>query len=403
MTKKVSVASVFSYMVVGGDENRLMHYLSSRDRDRFDQVVINCMTPGPASEERFGNMVDRLRRLDVEVIDLGVPAHHIANKPSSPIKARLADARAFAEVVRRLTRLFRQRRVELVDARVAMGTILSTLAGRAAGVRAIVSTNYDLIRLSGPVWGPIGQATYAMVDALICDSQRALDMQRDWMIRPPPGFVVENGINRPVVERTREDVSAELGVPDDALLVAQVARLRRFKGQDRLLWAARHVLAEVPRAFFVVCGFPQGDPSYAAELERIVADEGIGDRARILGYTGSIGDIWNRVDLHVHPTSLDSLPIAITEAMAFGIPSVTTNVGGITGMVINGESGVIVPEEDPEALVRAIVRLLQDGDRRRRMGEVALGRYQARHRPEVMARQLEDIFEQVLARPRLRR
>jgi glycosyltransferase involved in cell wall biosynthesis len=127
-------------------------------------------------------------------------------------------------------------------------------------------------------------------------------------------------------------------------------------------------------------------------LIRRAEEMGIADRVRIASYPGNIGDVWKAVDIHAHPTLLDSLPQAIIEAMSLGLPSVVTPVGGIATLVGDDVTGLIVPAGDSEALARALTQLLDDPEKASRFGSAALERYRNGYTTAIMTRSLEDLF-----------
>ena len=102
--------------------------------------------------------------------------------------------------------------------------------------------------------------------------------------------------------------------------------------------------------------------------------------------------MWSVVDIHAHPTQLDSLPQAIMEAMSLGIPSVVTPVGGIPAMVDHDRTGLIVPARDPAALADALLRLLREPETASRLGRAAQDRYRQRYTTAIMTKALESIF-----------
>jgi glycosyltransferase involved in cell wall biosynthesis len=187
-----------------------------------------------------------------------------------------------------------------------------------------------------------------------------------------------------------------LGLPQDprVRVIGQISRIIPSKGQGRLLTAARSVLAKEPETAFLICGYPQ-DPAYQAWLEREAVTLGIADRVRIIRYPGPIGDVWAAIDIHVHASLADSSPMAIAEGMALAKPAVVTRVGGIPELVEHGRTGLVVPAGDSEALAGALLRLLREPETARRLGTAAHERYRLRHRPESMARSLEEIFSRV--------
>jgi glycosyltransferase involved in cell wall biosynthesis len=409
MTRRLKVASISSFFHIGGDENRLLAYLGARDRARFDHVIISGNRPCAEMDELWGPIWPRFLALDVETVDLGIPYTFLRSKAASSLGRELEKSKTFAQLVHRTARVLRQRAIDIVDARGDSGTIVGMLAGRLAGVRAVVSTNYfpqiNHRASRSPAWF-LFRGAYALIDGVICDSQSCLDAMREWMLLPPQGYCIPNGIEPPRAERPIEELVAEFGIPPGARVIGQIGRIQPYKGQDLLLRAASIVLAQEPNAFFIVSGYPAFDQAgldYRDRLKRMVASEGIADRVRIISYPGNIGDIWSLVSIHAHPTLLDSSPIALLEGMSLGKPAVTTQIGGIPELVVNGETGIILQPGDPTTLANSILHLLQHPHEAERLGRNARQRYEKDHTPGIMARRIEQVFEQVNSRPRIRR
>ncbi|HET9002326.1 MAG TPA: glycosyltransferase family 4 protein [bacterium] len=354
------------------------------------------------------------RAVDVEIVDLGIPARHFHWKKASAINRTVDQFQTYIQLIHRTARALREREIDIVDGRMEMGTVVATLAGRLAGVKAVTSTKYTpwtggerWFRRGPPLpWSLFGQGIYALVDAVICDSVTCLDAIRQGMVLPPPGYCIPNGIEPPRAERSREELTTEFGIPLGAKIVAQIARLWPTKGQDLLLEAAPLILAQQPDAFFLVVGYTgqtQVALDYRDRLDQMVQTQGLGDRVRIVAYPGSIGDIWQLVDVHAHPTRLDSSPIALLESMSLGKPAVTSRVGGIPELLVDGETGIILPPGDARTLANAILSLLQNPCEAARLGRNARQHYEAGYTTEVMARRIEQVFEKVYATPRIRK
>jgi glycosyltransferase involved in cell wall biosynthesis len=408
MTRRLRVASISPFLHIGGDENRLLAYLGARDRERFDHLVISGSKAGSEMDALWGPIWHRFTALDVETVDLGIPYAFQHQDNRSAARREVDKVKKFTQFVYRAARVLKERKIDIVEGRCDTGTVVATLAGRLAGVRAVVSTNYFPNVNHRPsrsrAWS-LCRGVYPLVDAVICDSVTCLDEMRQWMLVPPPGYCIPNGIEPPRAQRPKEELLIELGIPPKAKIVSQIARIQPYKGQDLLLEAASTVLAQESNAFFLLSGYPAYDRAgldYLDRIKQMVAARGIGDRVRVISYPGSIGDIWSLVDIHVHPTSLDSSPIALLEGMSLGKPAVTTRVGGIHELVIDGETGIVLPRGDAGLLASAILRLLQDSNEAARLGRNALQRYVAGHTSQLMARRTEDVFERVYATPRIR-
>lgn len=163
---------------------------------------------------------------------------------------------------------------------------------------------------------------------------------------------------------TRERVRKELGIADDAVVSLTVANLRKEKDYPNLLEAARIALAANPSLVFLAVG--QGQ--LAEDIAALHDELGLGDRFKLLGYRSDVPDLLAAVDIFTLSSTSEGLPVSIMEAMNAGLPVVATAVGGVPEAVTDGESGVVVPPRNSQALAEALLRLAENPDLRRRMG-----------------------------------
>src|SRR5437879_278358 len=132
-----------------------------------------------------------------------------------------------------------------------------------------------------------------------------------------------------------------------------------------LAGALADVRAAVPEVRALLVGaFP--DAAYAARVDRRVAALGLRDAVTVSGFLPNPFPVVRGLDVLVHPARRDPFPLALLEAMALARPIVAAAVGGIPEMLVDGESGVLVPPDDAPALGRALVALLRDPARRAR-------------------------------------
>jgi glycosyltransferase involved in cell wall biosynthesis len=187
-------------------------------------------------------------------------------------------------------------------------------------------------------------------------------------------------------------------IPDRPLaIIGQVSSLLSYKGHLVLLDAAKQVIERHPECFFLMVGYERGEQGYRESLLRKAASLGIADHVRIAGYPGPIGDVWNIIDIHVHASHLDSLPNALLEAMSLGKPSVITSVGGVPEVVKHQVNGLLVPANDPERLAASLLLLMNNPSLRATIGHEAQSTYVKNFRPQVMTRQLEMAFDDMVA------
>ena len=181
--------------------------------------------------------------------------------------------------------------------------------------------------------------------------------------------------------------------PRDSLLVGGIGRFERQKGFDVLIRAA----AEIGDASLVLIG----DGSEQPALEDLAESIGVADRVVWRGWTDEARSYLGAFDVFAFPSRFEGFPLALLEALLARSAVVATDVGGVSEIVRDDETGLLVPAEDPKALASAIRRLLADADLRRRLGErgrqLVLERFTADH----MARAFERLYAELLAGKRL--
>jgi glycosyltransferase involved in cell wall biosynthesis len=185
----------------------------------------------------------------------------------------------------------------------------------------------------------------------------------------------------------------ELGLAADTPLVGTVAILRRKKGHAELLEAIPAVLERFPEAHFVFAG----DGPQRENLERRIAELGLGRCVHLLGLRRDVVNVLASLDLFALPTHQEALGTAFVEAGAMGLAAVGSNVDGVPEIVGDGETGRLVPVNTPPALAAAIVELLAEPARRRAMGEAARRKVAASFSREAMVAGMVAAYEKVLA------
>lgn len=183
--------------------------------------------------------------------------------------------------------------------------------------------------------------------------------------------VIFNGIKADdyAPDRKRRDrARAELNISDDTFVITNVASLWGYKGHADLLQAVIHASKEFKgRWVLLVAG---RDPeSQIANFRQIVSANDLAGHVRFLGEHRNVVDLLSASDLHVSSSHEEGFPNNILEAMAASLPIIATNVGGVSEMVKDNETGVLVEPRNPAQIARAMVDLQSDPDRRHIMGE----------------------------------
>jgi L-malate glycosyltransferase len=393
LSARIKVVSLMNELLFGGDENRLLSMSRTIDKTRFDHRVITIKRPDAEFESYFGTMRGLYAAAGIEVDDLGegYPNAHIRHGNPALVFNR---ATMLARTLNHFSRYVRRHRIDVIDAHLGPGNLVGVAAGKLTRTPVAVTTYHAEPWEPRWLWRRVHASVLRGATAVITDSEACADTLRSFMGRPKAAIkIITNGLDPPSSGLTRVAMRRSLGLPDDPRLrvIGQVATLLPTKGQMVLVEAAKIVLSAAPDVAFLIVGFPR-DPAYRDALIRRAEELGIQNHVRIVCYPGPIGDVWKAIDIHTHPTLLDSLPQAIMEAMSLGLPSVVTPIAGIPTMIDDEKTGLIVRAGDPGDLARALLRLLGDEETARRLGAAASQRFRERYTTEIMTRSLEDLF-----------
>lgn len=188
----------------------------------------------------------------------------------------------------------------------------------------------------------------------------------------------------------RKTFRARLGLADDALLVGLAARYHPIKDHATFVAAARPIADRVPAARFLLAG--RGVDDANTELTSMLERSGIRDRFHLCGDVDDNVSLFNALDIAVCSSYSEAFPNVLGEAMASGVPCVTTRVGEAEALVDG--TGRIVPIRDPEALAAAVLDLAtMDPASRAALGRTARERIAANYSIDAAVRRYEKLYE----------
>lgn len=189
--------------------------------------------------------------------------------------------------------------------------------------------------------------------------------------------------------RSREEVRRELGLRDSETMIVHLSNLRPVKRIDLLLDAVARVR---PREAFKLVILAGGDfTPFAEQVRRL----GLEDRVIVKPKVFDVEDYLQAADLGLFSSETESFCLGILEAMWFGCPSVSTDVGGIPEVALNGEHGLLVPSGDADALARAVESLLRDPAKRVALGQSAQCRARELFSAEAIVPRYEALYRRV--------
>lgn len=185
-------------------------------------------------------------------------------------------------------------------------------------------------------------------------------------IPPEKVSVVHSGVPVNIISSVPPDERVRDAV-DGEVVLGSASALTCEKGHDVLLRAVSFASGTCPSLGLVVAG----DGPLRRSLERLREELGLLGKVVFLGFSGRIWEVLRALDAFVLSSRREGLGVSVLEAMACGLPVIATDVGGISEAVSDGETGILVPPDDPEAMGEAMVRLASDRGLREEMGRRA--------------------------------
>jgi glycosyltransferase involved in cell wall biosynthesis len=285
----------------------------------------------------------------------GIPAHPLSARNSGDILAAMALARMIVAVGADIVHVHSRR--DFVYSALAVEIARKRKAG--GFPKLVLHSHLDRpLGEPGYISGRIFRGTADLVIAVSAAVQRRLMTYH----RLPAEFVpiVYNGIDLErfaapgsvQAQRRRAETRERFSVPGDALVIGMLGRMDA-KGQDRLLRIAPDLIKQIPNLFILMIG-----PGETEGLRKIAGENGITERIRIMGCVEDVPSVIPAFDILVHLPETESFGLALVEAMACGIPAVTSDVGGCPEVVEHGISGFVVSLDDDDALKTSIRQLL---------------------------------------------
>ncbi len=181
----------------------------------------------------------------------------------------------------------------------------------------------------------------------------------------------------------------------DSIVLGTVARLTRVKGHSTLLKAMR-LLNEVSDSKIKLRIIGEGP--LRSEIEAFIRANDLESVVRLCGHLPHDEKLYEGIDIYLQPSLSEGSSITLLEAMACSIPVIASDIEGPKELIVNQESGLLVPTKDPEALAAAIQDLINDPERARRLGQKGSERAQSLFSAEVFAERMTRIYRNILSK-----
>jgi len=234
----------------------------------------------------------------------------------------------------------------------------------------------------------------SLVDIYLFNSEAGRKLRS--FLPPEKVHVIRNGIDTARFapdQSIRAKIQALTGIGDDAIIIGIVGNFSHYKGYDIFIRAAKIVAERVPHCRFVSIG--NFNTQLGKEMIELVYKLQLSSLFYFLGSRNDVNRLVPGFDLFCSSSVTEGFSNAICEGMACGIPCVVTDVGDSASIV--GNTGIVVPPENPEQLAAAIIRFVHlTGEERKSMGEAARARIEEKFSIARMVRSTEEVYDKLL-------
>lgn len=380
------VAHVITRLIIGGAQENTVFTCEDQHRESGDEVTL-ITGPGLGPE---GSLTERAQAAGFRIVEI------------PEMRRSLHPWRDWSSY-RSIIRWMRELRPDIVHTHSSKAGIL----GRAAAAKLKIPAVHTIHGASfHRGQHPLAFRTYRMLerhaarwcDAFIsvCDSLTeqyvaAGIAPRDRFTTVYSGMDVDPFLNPP---RARDEVRNELGLADEHVAVAKVARLFHLKGHKFLIEAARSIVDRCPDVRFVLIG----DGILRKEFEQQIESTGLSDHFIFTGLVPPtrIPELINACDIVAHTSEWEGLARVLPQGLIAGKPVVSYDVDGAREVVIHNETGFLLPVEEIGGLADAIVQLVESPDLRVRLGQTGRQRFTDIFRHQTMTERISDVYAQVL-------
>jgi glycosyltransferase involved in cell wall biosynthesis len=374
INRPLNVIRIISFLPIGGVENTLLTTLPLFDKNRFNISV--CCT------YRKGPIADRLE-------EKGIPVHLCR------VASRLHPIHLW-----RLSRWLKENKADIVHTHMYSSNISGVIAARLAHIPVIISHIHSTHEWKS--WNRI--LMERLVDRFRTGAIAVSQYVKNLYLQKT-GLACENKIRvlHNIARFSQKSIGdkahlrRESGLPPEGPVVGTVARLVPLKGVDIFIRAAAEVWGRRQDVSFVIVG----EGKERRRLETMA--EGLGLK-RCLFFAGerqNIADFYDLFDIFVLSSRSEGFGIVILEAMHHDIPVIAAAVGGVPEIVINDMTGILVPTESPQSLAEAIISLLDNPEKGRRLVEEARKRlelFTVERYVETLENYYEELWERAMRR-----
>ena len=240
-----------------------------------------------------------------------------------------------------MARFFKREKIDIVHTHLSTSSVNGCLAARLAKIPCVAT-----------VHGMSGKLSFTFADHMIGVSQGVRQHLISQGVAESRVTAVYNGVALPNDLLSKSEARTKFGIPNNAIAFGTVARLTPMKGIEFSLRAFALIQKSIPNSVYILVGDGDSIDEYKSLAKELYIDE----KVIFLGYQAKVFDPLAAMDIFLFPSLKEAMGISVVEALAVGLPVISTNVGGLPE-VVSANVGSLVPHKDFEAMAQEAIAL----------------------------------------------
>ena len=357
---------------IGGAEKLLLDLSDRYDSSRFSVAYCNVFSRGDIKQQYFEALRER-----------GLPYYKINGEYLKNVPKIVSD----------LVRLIRRERIDIVHAHLIHACIVAYLAVSLEKISKLVITRHYTVDIpylyKSFLLAKLDARSAAKANKVIAVSNEVKNGLILQGVSPERIEIIHNGTDLSAFEQTTNTSDDLWKSPKEKIVLATIGSLSPLKGHSTLIKVFAKIAKKIPKINLIIIG----EGANRNELENLAKNLQVENKISFLGFRSDVPAILKNTDLYVHPSNYEAFGIAVLEAMAARKCVIATRVGGIPDIIVEGQTGFLVPPSNEDALEEAILYAINNPKQTFEMGEAGRRRVEQNFRIESVAEKYQNLYE----------
>lgn len=381
----LKIAYILTPVDFAGAEKVSLNFLKSINRNRFDICPIILVRPW----ENFNLFIEEIKRVNYHYLTIPV-----ALKPLSEGKDYFRVFRCF----KILFSILRRHKYDIIHSNGYFADILGVPAAKIFGIPHVSTCHgYIATDRSLAIYNALDRFFLRFSTKIIAVSDTIKIALINSCVKESRVKVIKNAvptdIDSVLFVKNRQEIRHLLGIDDNDFVVGYIGRLSEEKGIKHLIEASSMLIGiGVSLRVLII-----GDGPSKKQLEELVRTERIESRVIFPGFKKDVENWMPGIDVFVLPSLTEGTPMALLEAMSFGIPVVASGVGGIPEVIESAKNGILVSPGEPDEIVNAVLTVCKNDGFRAGLSKMAKETIRDRFNLNEWVKKIELVYSEIIS------